>query len=400
MPDRRLYAVEIPEDALQTRPARPGRRVASAGAVSSDFAAVQGVGSTATEQDLSGELVGRFAQLTATELEQLFSADLGPLPYFAIGTASASDAGYYEASQARGIEPRDARDDRIQKFTGTLERVGTRRSHWRGMFANPEPVDNPFGSGSTAEIGLNHRAQKVRWFDSATDSQAIEAATVQRTVKTERDEIDIYDATEPSFSQPTLIFSLPYRHEWRTDARIFDDRGVQKYHTETGSGDSVGSASVGTATIAGTRSATQWQQVFLTTHDFEGHHVVENGRLRLVLDDAGQTRAYRYGHDDGQYNRVQLGLSDWRLFDVDLIDIGLARVDLQLEYEDTSASSLTTHNLNCSLIRGRENALVANPSNEGSVPTGLTDRLDPIAATSDQDPTPEMGVIPRSEVNR
>jgi len=182
---------------------------------------------------------------------------------------------------------------------------------------------------------------------------------------------------------------------------LWDDYNREKVYRVESDGDTVGSATVGSATVndADTLVESQWQRVYLTDHEWQGNIVLESDRLRLVIDQPkDDLRAYRYNADEGQYNLVQLGASDWRLFDVDITSIGLATIEAQLEFEGLTSGA--THNLNLSLIRGLEDAVWSVPSNEDSTPQGLIDRLDPIAATTDTVAVPEQDVVKRTEVDR
>jgi hypothetical protein len=403
MPDRRLYRITLPEALLQGRNPQTSRRIASETVLQSDVAEVEGIAPNSEDLTLSGEMFGELVDVTADELRELFASEAySPIPLVGKSGVRVPDAGYYEPADGR-IEPRDARERRIQRPRRLqLTHAGDIASYWRAIRTFPTTEDNPFGSASTAEIGLSARARKVRWFDGVGDTNNTESATVQRTVEGEHGEINIYDATEPSFDSPSLIFRLDYHHEWRTGARVWDRRGREKYYEEDGDGAQVGSATVGdTATVGQSRTPLQWQQVFVTKHDFENDvAVVETDRLRLQFDEANQQlQAYRWEPDDSVYEIVALGNSSWRLWDLDLLTVSQCRVDAQVEFEDTSAASLTTHNLNMSAKRGYDDVLWLNPDNEGAVPQGLKDRLDPIAHGSQEDPAAAMDIIRRTEVN-
>lgn len=400
MVDRRLYRVTIPESLLQSRDPTQSRRIASEGVLQSDSPEVEGIAPNSGDLTIIGEMFGELVDVTAQELQELFASEAySPIPVAGKQGASVPESGYYEPSRGE-VGPRDARERRVQNIRRLqMTHAGGRGAYWRAVRTNPTTEDNPFGSASTAEIAISARANKVRWFDDGAGTKTTEAATVQRTVEGERDPIDIYDATEPSFSSPTLIFDIPYHYEWRADARVWDPRGREKYLETSTDSSQVGSTTAGAGSVGG-QTALQWQQVFVTSHDFDAPVIVETDRLRLEFDEAGQTlRAYRWDDAEGIYEVVPLGTSDWRLFDIDLLTVSQARIDAQVEFEDTSAGSLTTHNLNMSAKRGYDDALWLNPDNEGSVPSGLTDRLDPIAHDSDEDPAASMDIIKRSEVN-
>jgi hypothetical protein len=161
----------------------------------------------------------------------------------------------------------------------------------------------------------------------------------------------------------------------------------------------VGSSTVGDATVTDTVTtevASQWQRVYVTDHDWRGDIVLETDRLRLTIDQPEDTlRAYRWS--DGQYELVQLGASDWRLFDVDITTIGLARIEAQFEFERQADG--TRHNLNATLVRGLDDVVWTEPVNEDSTPQGLIDRLAPIATAADA-LAPTGDVVRRGDVDR
>jgi len=398
MTDRLLYNLAVPETAQADQRQQQAQQLLSEGILGSGPAAVEAISADAGSRTLVGQVSGPLAPLTADEFEELFGAGgIEVVPYFQRGPDTGSEDGYY-ALENVDVKPEHPADERIQRFDGSLERRGSRRSHRRSLLTNPTTEDNPFGSASTEEIGIPARASKVQWYNSADGS--LEAATVQRTESGEHDDVDVYDATEPSFSAPTLVYDVAYRHEWPVDVRVWDTYGRSKYRESVVDSTTVGTASVNSSMVSETREAVQWQRVFTSDHDYRSTPVLENDLLRLEFDEPGQKlRAYRWDDAEELYDRVQLGQSSWRLFDLDITRIGVERIDGQAEFEDTSNPG-TTHNLNFSLKRGYTDALWLNPDNEGSIPGGLKTRLDPIAHDSDQDPAAIADVIERTELDR
>jgi hypothetical protein len=394
--NRLLYAVNIPEDALINPQSSQQSLLATNPILGDSSGAVQDIASEPGERAVVGTVTGRFATLTALELEELFGSDL-VVPYTPRGAANSEITGYYATEQLT-LNRGSPASDRLQQFDGTLIRRGTKTSHYRALRTNPQPVNNPFGSATAPEIGLSIRARKVRWFDPV--GGAVADATPQRRVEGEHDYLDIYDASEPSFSNPALIYDIPYTQEYPTDCTVWDTYNRPKVYREPESGDTVGSTTVGDGTVSGDEVyvASQWQRVYVTDHDWRGDMVLETDRLRLVIDQPEDVlRAYRWSPTDGQWTLVQLGASDWRLYDIDITEIGLARCEAQLEFRDTDAGR---HNLNVTLLRGLDEAVVTVPPNESTPPQDLLDRLAPIAATTDRVPVPSQDVIKRTEVDR
>ena len=392
--DTLIYNVIVPGATQPTAESRQGRSTLSEGVLGSDVAAVESISPNAGRQTLSGRYIGPLADLSALELQELFGASIEAVPIFNPDEQGSVD-GYY-ALESADVNPRDARVAEIQEYNATVTGLGTRRSHRRTVRTNPTTEDNPFGSASSEEIGIPARASLVQWYDSSTG--ALEDATVQRTESGEHDDIDIYDATEPSFDGPTLVYDVAYRHEWPVDVRVWDDYGRAK-HRSTSDGTTVGSATVGTATVGSVTEAVQWQRVFSTDHDYRGVPILENDVLRLEFAERDQLRVYEWDTSAKTYERLELGSSPWRLQDVDIVRIGVERIDGQAEFEDVNNPG-TTHNLNFSVKRGYSTVFWTVPANESSPPQGLIDRLSPIAHDSDQDPAAVADVIQRTEVDR
>jgi hypothetical protein len=219
-----------------------------------------------------------------------------------------------------------------------------------------------------------------------------------RTETGQHDDVDVYDATEPTFSSPALVYDIEYRHEWPVDVRVWDDYDRSRRVATRDSGDEVGTATVGSATVGSATVAevVAWQRVYRSDHDAQGTLVLENDLLQVALDEGrGRLVAKRWDDADGQYTRVQLDASsDWRCVRADVRHIGVAAGDAQLTFSDDNAD----RNVNASLKRGYADLLLTKPDNEDSLPSGLTDRLDAIAHDSDRDPGAVADIVPKSEV--
>jgi len=404
MTDRLLYNLAIPDQTFLSQSQQQVRQLLAQGTLAAGPGAVEDISGDPQTQTLAGRVVGRHAELTAEEFEELFDNDsIRAVPYFERGPQTSREDRYVALEDVT-VNPAHPTDTRVQSFDGNLRTRGTRRSHWRTVETAVTTESNPFGSASTEEIAIPALADvtaPVRWYNR--DDGSLDDATVQATRAGEHDDLVVYDATEPSFGSPTLVYSVAYRHEWPVDCRVWDDYGRDKYDQETADdGDTVGSATVGSATV-GTgvdTEAVQWQRVYASKHDYRGRPVLENDILRLIPDeDAGTLRVWEWNDADEHYDRVQLGTSSWRLLDWNTRRIGVERIDGQAEFEDQSNPG-STHNLNFSLKRGCQTVCWYNPANEGAVPSGLTGRLSPIANTSEQDPGAVADLIEGSEVDR
>lgn len=398
MSDRLLYNLAIPDQTQLSQSQQQIRQLLAQGTLGAGPGAVEDISGDPQTQTLAGRVVGRHAELTASEFEELFSnGSIRAAPYFERG-ATTSREDRYVALEDATVEPAHPTDRRAQRFDGNLRTRGTRRSHWRTVETNPTTETNPFGSATTEEVGIPARARRARWYNR--DDGSLESATEQRVVAGEHDGVSIYDATEPSFDDPTLIYDVAYRHEWPVDCRVWDDYDRAKSDSGPSSSATVGSATVGSTTAGSTPEAVQWQRVFSPQHDYTGQPVIENDILRLRPDEAGEKlRAYRWNDADEHYDRVQLGMTGWRLIDWHTRRIGVERIDGQAEFEDKSSPG-TTHNVDWSLKRGYTDALITQPANAGAIPAGLQTRLGPIAHDSDQDPAAVADLIERSVVDR
>lgn len=401
MPDRLLYNLALPSDAQSSTAGQTQRNVSRQGALASEGVA-ESVSVDPGQFRLSGSFRGQYAELMAAEFEALFNSSapgIEQVPYFGRDERTPAD-GYYTLDQAT-VQRVDPRDARLQEFDAQLTLAGTRRTHWRAVKVHPQPVSNPFGAATTEEVGISQRATKTRWWNQK--SGAVEDATVQSSTVGEHDRVDLYDATEPSFANEDtyyLLYDLPFEHGWPVDCRVWDphDRAKKEGITR-GSPTVATTTTVGTDVFAGPASTVTWERVFVSRHDFDAEPIVENDHLRLQFDDPEQVlRAYEWDESEEHWTRTPLGDNAWRLFDANIREIGLEHVDVQAEFEDASAASLTTHNVNISVKRGRTAALITNPES-AAVPAGLQTRLEPIAHDSDQDPSAVQTLADRSEVD-
>jgi len=399
MADQILYNLVIPQQAQLSQGARQQRQNVTEGTLQAGPATVTSIKSEPGEKTLVGRVSGRHAKLKADEFEELFSnSAIDVVPLFTPGSAT-SRRDRYVALENVSTEPAHPVDDRVQRFDGALANKGSKRSHRRAVATNPTTEDNPFESDSAEEIGIPARAQKVKWWDDTAGTLESDPDPV-RNVEGEHDRIEVYDATDSSIADPTLLYDVPYRYEWPVDVRVWDDYDRSQEDTQTVGSTTVGSATVGSATVSETRTALQWQRVFATDHDYSGTPILENDLLRLVIDEAaGRIKAHEWDSDDQYYRRIALGNSPWRLWDLNIRRIGVERVDAQVEFEDLNDPG-TTHNLNMSLKRGWESVLWTVPANEDPAPQGLVDRLAPIAATTEQDPAAQATLVERQEVDR
>lgn len=383
MPTHQLYALAIPEDALDQSNPTAQRRQSQQGQLTTGQPVVQTIASEPVERDLSGHFRGKYADMMADEVQELLQAgDIDAVPYFVQNETRAAE-GYYEARRQREADRRDPRVPGVYRFGGTLTFKGTNESHRRSVRVGNSTVDNPFGSASTQTVFLANTSTRPRWVSQKGD--AIADATVQNTYDGEQVDFDEFDATEPAFSgneSYTLVYDLAYGDEYQQDPRVWDDHDREKAVTEN-------NVTVEPA----------WQRVFDPSHSYNGSAVIETGRLRLLpAPEDNQLTAQQWNATATQYENVSLGASDWQLSGWDTRRIGLERVTARTRWENASDTT-ETYELDAEILRGQNETLFYEPENaDGSTPAGLVTRLAPIAMDTDEALGEEAGLEPRDNI--
>lgn len=364
MSDRNLYALTLPSgvqvQAEERRPKNQDRQ----GVLGSDTGNVESIASEPGERPLTVEYPDRYGRQRAAELRELAAGFSQPLPFYAISEQTPAD-GYYSASSLDRGGPVDPRSGKFQRARVSLTREGSPASHFRRLRTAPVQVDHPFGGDLSAPVGVPAAANKVRWFKP--DTQATAIPTVQTTRTAATGGVDILDVEASPYDQPELLYELPFAEEGQTDPRVFDTRGFTSRTDANG--------------------ALQVQKVFSASHRYEGATVIDNGRLRVTVDETGSPGISAERFSSGSYSAVSLGTSSWAVFDWDIRTIGLATVAGVAEFTDGSSF----HTLRWRLRRGADNLLW---STDSPVPTGLDDLLDPIAASHILDPLGDVRAAP------
>lgn len=387
---RRYYRRDIPLSAQLVGREEQQASLSTDAAVSGGSPTLELVGQSPSDLTVEATFRGFDAERHKAEFDELFNADLiGPIPYYGLTPTGSyrqtPKDGYYTPSMAT-VEPSDPRfgmSHGVWRTTGRIKRNGTRKTHWRAVKTDPVDVDNEFGNDTTAYVGVDSRATKIRWFNE--ESEATEAATLVATRNAEYGDVEIYDADASSFSKPTLIFDIDYEVEGQVDPSMWDTRGnASKTQTESVSGETV----------------LAWQRAYDDGHFFEGDAVIENGLVRLTFDEASNSlTAEEWNDGTSSWDAVSLGASDWQLYDLDVMEVWTTRVDAQVEFENTTDGSL--YRINMSLKRGYTWPQWHVPPPAGSngpTPSGLQDKLTPIANTSDKDPQESGAVVDRKRV--
>lgn len=371
----KLYRTILPKDALQAVEPSIQRQLAQSGLLGGG-SSVTNVAGEPADLTLSGDYRGKYAEKLGTELRELLNSDL-QLPLYDQGNETLSEAGYY-ATQ-RGASARvNPRSDRLATFDADLVQADTRASAWRAVETKPtqpSPGNDFGGNDTTALVGVPSSATKVRWYNAETHEVA--DATVQATRSAEFGDVDMVDAQDAPFGDPTLIYDLAYEHAGDVDVGVWDSYGRAKRDSD---------------------GVVAWQRVFDPSHDYRGASVVDTGLLRVTADeDAQSLTAEAWDSGTEEWTALTLGVSDWALFDWDVRSIGMAEVRVLAEFRDSTTSEY--YSLEGVVTRGSEAIQWLRTENESEpVPSGLQDLLDPIASESVVVPTASSALVARTEV--
>lgn len=397
MTDRLLHAVYIPDNARTETAAELRQRLAKTNQSGVGSGIVEAIGLEPGEQLLTGYFSGLLADVQRRELEELFDADgVTIVPFATRESTPDREDGYYVLEDVSLQNP-DPREERFARFDGRMVRKGSRESHWRSISTKVQTVDAIDPVDSTARLGLSSDAKKVRWFNPAQKSFA--DATPIQTNAGEHDAIDIYDATAPPIDDPELVYTLPYRREYRTDCRVWDTYGEPKELViESGSeGPRVNDARVGGVTVGGATAETtvdaQWQRVYSTDHEFRGEMVIETDALRARIDKPDENLTVsKWYESEGEYLESSL-TGSWQLYDASLTQIGQSRVDCWMEFADTDSDR--TQGLYATFVRGLRDIQFVTP--DGATPNDLVDYLSTVTADSDTVAQPSTGLRKRED---
>ncbi len=367
---RRLYRTPIPESAYRDSGETQRTQLAKVAALSGN-GSVQSTGTSPGELTLNVQYRGKYAGRLALELSELLHSDaFNGLPY-APTEGSAEDDGYYSAESVSPgrIRPQT---DRAVDVDATLARDGTRGDMLQGVETAKGAKENDFGSDQTTHIAIPASASMVRWWDGIA---GVEWPSPVETRSAEFGDLELYSVDDSSFSDPTLLYKPEsYDAIGDVDVGVWDTYGADSKRDQ--------------------EDVVQWQRVFSAQHDPRGAMVLENGLLRLTLDDQAETiEAERWSA--GSWTTESLA-GDWAPLDVDVRTIAPARLEARILWSDGSER----YPLDLLLARGMEDALwVRTPNAQSPTPTGLVDQLEPIASETIYDAGGQQGLVKREEVS-
>jgi hypothetical protein len=405
---KRLYTLILPKRS-EVRTGTSGQRnVATFGNLSEGSPNVQPVSTQPGERSIGGQLVGKYAKRMAAEFETLFGSDaIQEVVY--LSTDDPTESGYYTASDVdqRATDPRE---QRVQSFSGTLTKVGTKKSHWRAVGLFPQDLDNPFEESGTEGARVNTylpaRARNPRWY--VPETGAVTTATPQTTVDGRLGRVarfDVQDAPGNVFGRTnglSMVYDISYTLDGVVDPILYDTHDQPKEEVRKADADNRNAETEG-AKAGRTRVVTRtWQKVYDTAHEFDGLPLAENGVIRVDFDESQESlRFYEWSEtpDDEphRYEPVQLPATSWDLYDADFTRVGDDRITVRCIWEDASAG---LYELDASIRRGAGGILWSIPANEGAIPTGLSDHLAPTADVSAGTAAGDKTVIARKEVRK
>ncbi|WP_256394122.1 hypothetical protein [Natronoarchaeum rubrum] len=385
MPDKRLHHVRIGADSQRPGESSSTTNLAALGILSGG-SSVESLSLDPGQRRLEATVKGTYAEMVASEIEELFAApQFGPVVY-CTPNAEAPEDGYYVLEDGTFARA-NTRSEEVQQVGGTIREAGTKGDDWRALRASESQVehDEQWGNSTAAVVSLPAVATKVQWLNEETRDRAPASAVAARTAQF--GEVDDYNLADGEAavgaSNPTLIYDLDYADEVSVGQRVYDTRGfASKYDTN------------------GER---RWMVVTRPQHDFDDAIVLDSGALRLKLDEVGQTIAAEEW-DAGSSSWTSVSLTNdsaWSLFDVDVVEIGMVRAEAQLTF--SAGSDLFA--LDAIVTRGADAVLFDNPQidedgNGPATPSGIVDWLDPIAASTLVATGETKGLVSRDDVRR
>jgi len=395
---KQLATVPLIESDVKARDEQRLRQLlAQQSVLDSDRTNVERLGSEAGDVRLQGllrpPLASDKAELLATELSELSQSAKPQVPLFRRDDNRSPGRferrGYYSVEDAT-VRPAHPADQSVFEVDVSLSQVGTRGDAYRAVRVSPETIDHAWTDGSSTSKLLipafdsdnGDVVSKPQWFNEQTgETELTTAGLLEDATAGYRLRIrDIRDAAVGT-DAPTLIYDILY------EADVF---GVRVYDTR------------GADSRLSPQNIRQWQVIHSSGHEIDDEVVIQNGQVRMFISEppTPSIRAQEYFPFGGGWdNDVTLPDTGWKPLDLNLLEINQQRVAGQLRFFDTDTDA--THPLNFKLAVGDERILFYTPENvSASVPSGLFDLLDPIAAETDQNLQARRTLIPKSEVQK
>jgi hypothetical protein len=379
----RLYIPPLPNADAQTTDEGVRAAIQSAGLIQEGGVATEKIATDNIDVTVDGQF--RWGKLfndkLARELESLSESAYSGVPLFDTERADLGrNKGYYELELV-DVSPAHPKRDEGFEYTAGLTFSGTQETHWRAVQTNEEAIQTGLATGSDGgSVGVPTSAGKVKWYDTATGK---EPATPAATFTAEFGDVDVYDPTNATATDPTLLYEVAYEDESPVDVRVFDDRGKDKFYELTSNNESV--------------SINQWTHVFHPAFEFEGRPVIENGLIRLIIDEvAGEIEYFEWDTSLNDWESITpLDFGTFTFIDADIERIGPAMTDIFCEFENDSGG---IEEAILSVQRGEPRGAVVRETDNGTLSSGLETELDPLASDQTTDVQPEQTLKSRDEV--
>lgn len=391
----RLYTTPLPDSQATSSDEGVRAQIQQSGLLEQGGAATEKISADSIDLVIEGtiEFGGRFSRKVADELESLGESEYSGLPVYD-PAGGGRNTGYYELEQV-DVSPSHPVNGDAFEYTAGLKFTGTRADVWSGVATNSEDVQTGLATGSNSLIALPSTASKVRWF---SESAGKEPASPGDTVTGEFGQVDQYDPTDTSITNPMLLYELPYADTGGMDVRVYDDHNRDKYYEVVADSESVSTSTlVGGTDVGGVRQrASQWTHAYHTSFEFEGRPVVDNGLLRLRFDEnAGVVEAYEWDTGTSSWTQLTVNMGDYELVDADFEEIGPMDARVYTEWYDTVDDRLEQAII--SVQRGLPRAIARYPS--GTTQTsGLESVLSGFVGDYSTDNKPSRRLQARGEV--
>lgn len=381
MPSHFLYAQPIPQSAQTRATETYEQRLALQSALDAE-SNVKVLGSKPSTKQIRVQYRGLEADRMARQLNDLFdTGNFGAVAYYGVDDTGqhvqTPEDGYYALESTDSGFP-DPRLRNLPYATGRLRPVGTRKSHFRRVDTAPYTPENgnPFGNGTSEEVGVPPSATRVRWW--TRDPNELSSASPSSSRTTAWGDVDIYDATDAPYEDPALVFVLPYEAEGKFDPVVWDDHDAGKFRSVDG------------------EQVRNWEHVYKPGHEPQGNHVVSNGKVRYFFDeDTPEVVVQQWDAASSVWSARATGSSSWHFYDEDLRENGQQRVWGYTWWTDGA----TEYPLRFTLPKGYHYAQFHVPTFEPDpVPTGLVDLLDPVASGQSPLTGADKTVVERTEV--
>jgi len=377
----RIYLTPLPNATADRSQESVSSAIQQSGLIDKDGTAVENVATESVDLSLTGryQFGEQLNRKFGAELNSMAESTITALPFVdPPGTTTASlerRAGYYELERAE-VTPAHPVTERLFEYDVGLTYVGSRESHVRSVATVNEDVTTPLATGSPGTITIPAQATRPRWY---TQAGGTVAATPTSTQTAEFGDVDVFSPFASPYTDPTLLYDLPFDLEGKTDVRVYDDRNAAKY-----------------ATTPGGQQVSQWIHAYHSAYEFEGQPVIDTGRIRLSLDVAsGALTATGYTPASDIWDPLNVTMGNYALTEFSFDRIGPAGVTVTLTLTDTTTGSEEPVVVNAR--RGKDTVLV-RPVVGGTVTQSVADVFATIGSTQTTDPNPAQDLMARDDI--